>query len=288
MKKTKNAAERIVSIDPFRVKPFAEQPRKQFSGIKELAANIETLGQLTPIVVSPVQEPNYDYELIDGERRLRACRLAKIEIEAVVRKDPGGERFALSVASNFHRQAHHAIEIVEAIARLKQAGRTIEEIAAIFGKSRTWVFQYASIAKLEPEIQRMMIPAAEGEKRGSGRLTLHLALLLIPLPPAVQLRAARQITEKKMDLVAARRYVRQQAEIAHVEVGKVRTANDHLNRLISVCQRTRNLVGEYLDMPPDKFRRIKMGAAPQQRRKIDATAEKLTEELLALAEALNA
>jgi len=65
-------------LDPFRVKPFADQPRKRFRGIEQLAKSIRLVGQVTPIVVTPCRESGFDAELVDGERRLQACRMPKI------------------------------------------------------------------------------------------------------------------------------------------------------------------------------------------------------------------
>lgn len=291
MKKTRNAAEKIISVDPFRVKPFKGQPRKEFRGIERLAANIEAIGQLTPIVVSKCDEQKFDYMLVDGERRLKACRHAEIEIEAVVRKDPGAERFALSVASNFHRQAHTCIEISDAIQTLKRSGRTLKEIAVIFGKSITFVMQHDSLIKLNPKIREMLLLPPEGKKRerfgGSGRMNLSLALLLVPLPADQQLAAAEQITAKKLDLAAARRLVMKKARKAGINIGSITSAADHINRLLTLLKKVQSTVGEYIDMPFANFERIRTGAAPSQRKKLDALIEAVTDDLLALAENLS-
>lgn len=291
MKKTKNAAEKIVSIDPFRVKPFKGQPRKDFRGIARLAANIEAIGQLTPIVVSKCDEQNFDYQLIDGERRLKACRHAEIEIEAVVRKDPGAERFALSVASNFHRQSHNCIEISDAIQTLKQSGRTLKEISVIFGKSITFIMQHDSLVRLHPKIRQQLVQPAEGKKRerfgGSGRMTLSLGLLLVPLPLPTQLLVAERIAAKKMDLAAARRLVMQQARKAGVNVGSITSASDHVNRLLTLLKKVQSTVGEYMDMPFANFERIRTGAALSQRKRLDSLIEDVTTDLLSLAENLS-
>jgi len=74
----------FVMFDPGRVKPFADQPRKRFRGIKQLAESIRLVGQVTPIVVTPYRENGFDAELIDGERRLQACRLSNLRIKAVI------------------------------------------------------------------------------------------------------------------------------------------------------------------------------------------------------------
>jgi ParB/RepB/Spo0J family partition protein len=265
------------------VRPFKGQPRKTFRGIKRLAENIEAIGQLTPIVVSPVKTAKFDYELIDGERRLRACRLAGIEIEAIVRRDPGAERYALSVASNFHRQKHDCLEICDAIQVLKKSGKTLKEISEIFGKSITFVMQHDSLVKLDPQVQQMLVAPVEGKKRerfgGSGRLSFSQALTLAPLPAAVQIRSATAITSKKMDQAEARRFVMKQSRAAGVAVGSITSAGDHINRIIRFIETHRSKLGEYNDMPYKELERIRVGSAPSERRRLENLIHCLQEDL---------
>ena len=102
----------VLRLEPRRVKPFAKNPRKRFRGIPQLAESILAVGQITPIIVAPCGEGGYDAELVDGERRLRACLLAKVPVTAIL--DGNGrvaDRYVRSVAANFCRQGHDAVEI---------------------------------------------------------------------------------------------------------------------------------------------------------------------------------
>jgi ParB/RepB/Spo0J family partition protein len=204
--------QRILLLDPFRIRPFKDQPRKRFRGIAKLAESIRLVGQVTPILVTPCHENGFDAELVDGERRLQACRAANLRVKAVTQDDTeGADRFALSIASNFCRQGHDAMEIAEAIRVLRTAGRSAEEIAGIFGKSTPWVYQHAALLELCPEVQAMLARAASDQTRAQirrpGRLTLNLALLLKPLGHARQATVARQIVNKKLSFTAARNYI---------------------------------------------------------------------------------
>jgi ParB/RepB/Spo0J family partition protein len=204
------------TLDPHRIKPFQRQPRKRFRGIKQLAASIEAVGQCTPVTVSPLAkpEPDYDAQLTDGERRLKACQLLNRKIRVTWEPCNGeakGSRFARSVAANFCRQSHDAMEIAEAIRQLRNEGRSAQEIARIFGKHITWVYQHAMLLDLAPEVQKMLCRAAEDETkrqtRRPGRLTSGLAILLAPLSHAQQAKVAGDIAKKKLTFTAAREHI---------------------------------------------------------------------------------
>ncbi|HZY72959.1 MAG TPA: ParB/RepB/Spo0J family partition protein [Edaphobacter sp.] len=148
----------VEEFDPQRVRPLPSQPRKRFTGIRELAESIKEAGQITPGIVTPItDDPKYDVQLVDGERRLRACKMAQIPFRAEVREGADPEAlFAASFAANFGKQDHDAIEIAEALARIQKSGKTIEQMARLAGKSTTWVSQHLSLLKLHPWVQEML------------------------------------------------------------------------------------------------------------------------------------
>ena len=80
----------VQSFDPFRVRPLPNQPRKRFRGIGELASSIAEVGQATPGVVTLVKDdPEFDAQLVDGARRLRACKNLGRPFRAEVRPAVG-------------------------------------------------------------------------------------------------------------------------------------------------------------------------------------------------------
>lgn len=213
LKPIPKAASAVV-LDPFRVKPFPNQPRKRFRGIDKLAESIRLVGQVTPIVVTLTDAEGFDAELVDGERRLQACRSSNMPIKAIVEGNVSDdERFALSIAANFCRQSHDCVEIAEACEHLREQGKTYAEIAAIFGKTLSFVAQHLSLLKLHPRVQDLLKRAGDEAKesrreiRGRGRMTLSVALLLVPLPPVEQVKAAKRIVKMKMSLAASRSFV---------------------------------------------------------------------------------
>src|SRR3989344_916572 len=79
---------KVFLLDPNRVRPFPDQIRKRFRGIPELAQSIKAVGQTTPIKVRLLEDGgDFDAELVDGERRLRACLSISRHVKAIVDDD---------------------------------------------------------------------------------------------------------------------------------------------------------------------------------------------------------
>lgn len=189
----------VLAVPWRRVRPMPGQPRRRFDQeeLERLAANIATVGQVTPAKVVAVRgDARHDYELIDGERRLRAVRIAGLEtldVEVVVEPDPV-RRYELSVAANFGRSGHTPMEIAEACRRLRQpgvgrAGRTIDEIAAVIGMSTSAVSMYVKLLDLHPDLADRV----DARKGSPERLNLTAAVKVANLPRDRQVDAYHKI-----------------------------------------------------------------------------------------------
>jgi ParB family chromosome partitioning protein len=167
------------------VQPNPRQPRRSFDEDKltELAESIRARGVLQPIVVRPL--PGGPYELIAGDRRLRAARLAGLEtIPAVVREAEDWERLDLALAENMARQDLNAVEEARACAMLvDDLGLTKEEVGRRVGRSRVAISNLIRLLELPEEALELI---ERGElSEGHGRAILlckdhaarrHLAL----------------------------------------------------------------------------------------------------------------
>lgn len=294
--KTKTNTNAVLLLDPWRVKPFAGQPRKRFRGIKQLAESIRLVGQVTPIVVTPIDEKGFDAELVDGERRLQACRSANIRVKAFLDMEVGQvsdlKRFALSIAANFCRQGHDCIEIAEACERLQAEGLTYEQIAAVFGKTNTFVAQHLSIRRLHPAVQDMLKVAGDEKKqsrheiRRRGRMTLSLAMLLVPLDEALQLKAARQIVKQKLSMAAARNLIRRLAEKKNVQVGRRRSPYQHFSALWNQTDTYRFAVERYATMRHAELQRVFEQVDLRRARTLAGQLRALADDLTGIADAL--
>jgi len=284
-RRTEATAGQIVELDPRRVKPFADQPRKRFRGIKQLAESIRLVGQITPVIVTPCSEDGYDAELIDGERRLRACLLGNMPIKAILESDgDAAERYVRSVAANFCRQGHDAVEILEAVLALKAAGRTVAEIAGIFGKTASWVAQYMQLRKLVPEVlEQLKAPGDEvtkSQRRRRGRMTLSVALLLTPMPPQLQVKAMRGIMVGKMSMAEARTFVYKMAAGKGKQVGARQSPRERFKSVRSAVDNCYHVVERYLTMPGSHIKTLVSTAAYGEKRALADRLDKLCESLL--------
>jgi len=130
------------------------QPRKEFSGqeLEELADSIRHYGVVQPITVRAVDG---GYEVIAGERRLRAAKMAGLEtIPAWVRETSDREMVALALIENIQREDLNPLEEAEAYRRLsEELGWTQEEIAEQVGRARSHVANYVRLLQLQDKIQ---------------------------------------------------------------------------------------------------------------------------------------
>lgn len=161
-----------IPVDKVRANPM--QPRRYFDEgqIATLAASLRERGALQPIVVRPAEG---GYELIAGERRLRASRIAGLtEIPAVVRPVADGEMLELALIENIHRSELNPIERARAYRILQeQHGLSDEVIATRMGEDRSTVNNYIRLLKLEPEVQGMI--ASGTLSTGHGKVLLGVA-----------------------------------------------------------------------------------------------------------------
>lgn len=136
------------------ISPGSTQPRKHFEEgpLKELADSIREKGVIEPLLVRRAKEGGY--ELIAGERRLRAAKLAGLEKVPVVTTDATDEEsLELAIIENIQRQDLNAIEEAEAYRSLADYGLSQEEVAARVGKERATVANYMRLLKLPPEVK---------------------------------------------------------------------------------------------------------------------------------------
>ena len=148
-----------VQLLPIRmVDPNAEQPRRSFDeeALKELAASIASVGVIQPIIVCPVGER---YQIIAGERRYRASRMAGLEeIPAIVRDWDAQRRLEAALIENLQRDDLNAIEEAQGIRHLMQeSALTQEKVAERLGKSRSAVANLLRLLNLENSVQQLVI-----------------------------------------------------------------------------------------------------------------------------------
>jgi ParB family chromosome partitioning protein len=156
------------------ITPNPRQPRRTFDeeALEELAASISIVGLLQPIVVRELRGGGY--ELIMGERRLRASKLAEVEkIPAIVRETGDNDLLRDALMENLHRQQLNALEEAAAYQQLlDDFGATHEELATRIGRSRPHITNTLRLLNLPPAVQRRV--AAGVLSAGHARALLGL------------------------------------------------------------------------------------------------------------------
>lgn len=195
-------------ISPDLVAPSRYQARVDFDphSLEELAESIDSNGLLQPIVVRP--QGNMRYELIAGERRLRAVRLLGLSsIDAIVRFDvPELVAASWGLAENIQRDSISPIEEARGYQRLSlEFHLQHDEIASSVGKSRSYVTNYLRLLDLDPKVRDMVhervISVAHAKTIVGLPLSYHLPLVHLTLRNAWNVRKLeKKVAEIRAEL----------------------------------------------------------------------------------------
>ena len=184
-----------------RIEPNKNQPRKELNedALQELADSIKQFGVIEPLVV--VKRKGY-YELIAGERRWRAARLAGLKEVPVVIKDYDDQQIVeIALIENIQREDLNPIEEAHAYERLIQEfNLTQDEVAERVSKSRTTVTNALRLLKLTEKVQQMLID----DMLSTG----HVRALITIADPQLQYETAMYIFDKKLSVRETESYVK--------------------------------------------------------------------------------
>lgn len=190
-----------VMVEIHRIEPNREQPRKNFDedALLELADSIKQFGILQPLIV---QNRNDYYEIIAGERRWRAAKLAKLkEVPVIIKHFTDQEIVEISLIENIQREDLNPIEEAIAFKRLmNEFHLKQDEIAERVSKSRTAVTNSMRLLKLTDNVQQMVID----DMLSTG----HARALLAIGEPDKQYAAAQKIFDEKLSVRETEKLVR--------------------------------------------------------------------------------
>jgi ParB family chromosome partitioning protein len=170
-----SAVERLATLKVTQLAPGRYQPRTRMdqASLEELAASIRTQGLMQPILVRPVSRDQY--EIIAGERRWRAAKLAGLgEVQVVVRDVPDQAALAMALIENIQREDLNPLEEAQGVQRLVSEFKlTHQEAADAIGRSRTATTNLLRLLNLEKSVQQQILD--ERLDMGHGRALLSLA-----------------------------------------------------------------------------------------------------------------
>ena len=184
------------------LRPNSRQPRTNFpeAGIRELAASIKEVGILQPLVVRPTPG---GFELIAGERRLRAAKEAGLErVPVLIRQAGEDESMELALVENLQRENLSPLETAAAYQALMDGfGLTRERLARRLGKSRTAVTNTLRLVHLPERIQALL---------NDGKLSEGHARALLGLDTEEQMtRLAQRVVDEKLSVRKTEELVRE-------------------------------------------------------------------------------
>ncbi|KIX11309.1 ParB/RepB/Spo0J family partition protein [Dethiosulfatarculus sandiegensis] len=181
--------EKVLELPLESLEPNPYQPRRSYNtdALRSLADSIKEYGLLQPLVVRPVEN---GYQLIAGERRMRACQLAGITMAPVVIRQATDEQaLLLALLENLQREDLNPLEEARAYQRLaSEFSLNQEEIAQGVGKDRTTVTNALRLLKLPRTIQ---------DDLAGGHLSAGHARTLLALTSEAQMRQVRDMIIKK-------------------------------------------------------------------------------------------
>lgn len=150
--------DRVIYVDLNDIKPNSAQPRKHFDEEKlnELASSIKENGVIQPLIV---RKSKVGYELVAGERRWRASRIAGLKkVPCIIRNFDEKQNAIVAIIENMQREDLDAIEEAAGLlAMTKKYGFTQEQVSTALGKSRAYIANSLRLLKLPEEIQQYIV-----------------------------------------------------------------------------------------------------------------------------------
>jgi ParB family chromosome partitioning protein len=221
-------------LDKLQAGRYQPRTRMDESSLQELAASIRQHGMMQPIVVRPLAADRY--EIIAGERRFRAARLAGLDEVPVMLRDVSDQNaLAMALIENIQREDLNPLEEAQAIRRLLDEFQyTHEQASEAIGRSRSATSNLLRLLNLAAPVQTMLL---------AGDLEMGHARALLALERAEQILAANQVVEKRLSVRETERLVVQQQS----QPSQSGTSSGGSRRQIDPdLQRLQELIAEHL------------------------------------------
>jgi len=219
-----------LAIDSLRPGKYQPRTRMDEASLAELAESIRSRGVIQPIVVRPVDDAQY--EILAGERRWRAARIASLQrIPAIVKEVPDEAALGIGLIENIQREDLNPIEEAGGLKRLIEEFKlTHDEVAHAIGRARASVTNLLRLLELAPAVQAMM---------QEGSLDMGHARALLSLSRARQVEVANKVVLKGLS-------VRETERLVQGATAAPKAAAKHAHRLDADSRRLQEELSETL------------------------------------------
>jgi ParB family chromosome partitioning protein len=202
-----------IPISRIRGNPYQPRQHVEQQSLESLASSIATHGVLQPVIVTEVLD---GYQLVAGERRVRAAQMAGLDhVPAIVRQMIERDQLAVALVENVQRADLNAMEEAHAYRQLAdEFGLTQDDIAARVGRARSTVANTLRLLELEPSVQQAL---------GGGDITEGHARALAGATPAAQRQLVEAVVSRGLSVRQTEELVRR---LRDRPASKTRTATD--------------------------------------------------------------
>jgi ParB family chromosome partitioning protein len=200
-----DGAPHVLPLGKLQAGKYQPRTRMDEGALQELAASIRAQGLMQPILVRPVSADRY--EIIAGERRFRAARIAGLdEVPVLVRDVPDQAAAAMALIENIQREDLNPLEEAQGIQRLlDEFSFTHEQAAESVGRSRSAVSNLLRLLNLAAPVQTMLL---------AGDLDMGHARALLAVDAATQITLANQVVNKRMSVRETEKLVTTTTKVA--------------------------------------------------------------------------
>ena len=193
-----------LSLDQLQAGRYQPRTRVDETALNELAESIKAQGVMQPVLVRRLAAGNDRFEIIAGERRVRAARLAGLDrVPVLVRDVPDEAAAAMALIENMQREDLNPLEEARGIKRLtEEFGLTHEAAAKAVGRSRSATTNLLRLLQLSEPVQQLLL---------GGAIEMGHARALLPLSGAEQIQAANEIVAKGLNVREAEKLATRRA-----------------------------------------------------------------------------
>lgn len=222
------AGEHVVSVALDQLQAGKYQPRSRMdeTSLLELAESIKSQGVMQPILVRPVDGGRY--EIIAGERRFRASKLAGLEqVPVLVKQVPDESALAMALIENIQREDLNPLEEAQGVQRLIDEFKlTHEEAAQAIGRSRSATSNMLRLLNLAQSVQTMLL---------AGDIEMGHARALLSLSAAEQIACANEVVNRRLSVRETEKLVadwasnKDRVQLKHGQSADIRRLEEHLS-----------------------------------------------------------